>query len=70
MTETIIKLKIWRTHKHLYFMDYQRYIKDLIHSYYYDLQFLVLIPANAICRNMLILSYNSKFKNVSLILGH
>ena len=34
----------------------------MIDSHYYDLQLVVLIPANAICRNMLILSYNFKLK--------
>ena len=52
----IIQLKIWSTHKQLYFTDYQRYIKYFIHFHHYDLSSLALIPAHAICQNLLILS--------------
>ena len=43
-------------HEHLYFTDYQRYIKYLIYFHHYDLSSLALIPAHAICQNLLILS--------------
>ena len=51
-----IYLKIWRTHELLYFTDYQRYIKYLIHFNHYDLSSLALISAHAISQNLLILS--------------
>ena len=49
-------------HKQLYFTSYLKYIKYSSHSHLYDLLFLVLTPANAFCRNMLIFSYYSKLK--------
>ena len=43
-------------HQHLYFRDYQRYIKYLIYFHHCDLSSLALILAHAICLNLLILS--------------
>ena len=67
--EYIYLAEYWENPQTPLFKDYQRYIKYLIHFHHYDLSSLALIPAHTISQNLLILSSNSKLKNVNLILG-